>query len=149
MHTSLRAPRGLRPLAPSRRSVAVAAARPRRDAGTPSPSPLVIAAPAPSSLFLEPALRSFVLGVGAGALFETAHVLMKVRESGGGEAKPLSRPMTGRARDSRGRAGGGAALLRPPAPLTLESKTFGREPAPRKAGWGGGREATPEGQRKT
>jgi hypothetical protein len=35
------------------------------------------AAAAPDDYFLEPLLRSFLLGVGAGALVETGHVLLK------------------------------------------------------------------------
>jgi hypothetical protein len=53
-----------------------AAARPRRDRGA-----VAVAAPPPpdeSAFFLEPLLRSFVLGVGAGAAYEAAHVVVKV-----------------------------------------------------------------------
>jgi hypothetical protein len=60
--------------------------------------PTTVAASPEDSYFLEPLLRSFLLGVGAGALVETTHVLFKflgvAAESGPGimDALPNALP---------------------------------------------------------
>jgi hypothetical protein len=48
-------------------------------AGVDAAQPATVAAAAPiaDDYFLEPLLRSFLLGVGAGAIVETSHVLFK------------------------------------------------------------------------
>ena len=107
---------GLRPLAP-RRAVAARAARPRRDGPpAPPPAPVAVAAPAPN-LFLETGLRSFLLGVGAGALFETVHVVSTVsRRHPRIETRPVGARAARQAAGAAARAQASLSLSSPPPP---------------------------------
>jgi len=51
----------------------------RRARITPAPRVQAVQVDEDPSPFFEPLLRSFLLGLGAGALFEALHVCMKVR----------------------------------------------------------------------
>jgi len=107
--------------APARRPVAARAAHPHQRSS--ERGPLAVAAPQPadppSTFYLEPLLRSFLLGVSAGALFEAVNVGMKVRTGVAGKALGFaSENDAARARRDRGR---GANRARPPAPRAIRT----------------------------